>query len=328
MQLKQLCGELAVFLFAALGLAALGVAVGVLLSGCAPQKRAPVTQQPAAAVQQEPPPAPAPVATPTEGASWQPVYEPSPPPPARPVRAPRRMEVMGPGGKTIVYEPGKKPVLSCPEFGTLTIKFPAGEQIKKYGSGAAGEWIVQQTSMGVDLPIDTLTIDRTPFAPTTELQVITDADVYQFILKPTAAGVSKDHASVFVVVNPETETRRAERQMERAEMLEHERQAMAIRAPQLDPAHVRVYAIGGDHVPWAPVNVVGDHRHTVIQLPANTGADQPTLTVIEYGKEMRVNTRTLPEENGKGPRIVVDQPFTEARLIGAGGTVSIVGKGN
>ena len=77
-----------------------------------------------------------------------------------------------------------------------------------------------------------------------------------------------------------------------------------------------------------PVTVEGDQRQTVIKLPAATGADLPTFTIIEDGKEMRVNTRTLPEEGTIGPRIVVDQPFTEARLIGVGGSVSIIGKGN
>ena len=60
---------------------------------------------------------------------------------------------MGPGGKTIDYEPGKKYTLGCPEFGGITIKFPAGEQIKKWNNGASGEWMVEQTSMGLDLPI-------------------------------------------------------------------------------------------------------------------------------------------------------------------------------
>ena len=314
-------GELAVFISTALGLAALALFAAVILAGCAPQRQKPVAQ-PAPAVMVTPP-ASLPVSVFPD--AWQPVVDHVPALPR--VERPRRpVEVMGPGGKTIVYEPGKKPIITCSEFGFVTIQFPAGEKVLKHGSGASGEWTVEPANMGIDLPIGALAIHRTPWAPVAELHVLTDAAAYQFILTPTTGGVSTKQASLFQVVNPETEARRAERQERREDMLAQQRKEMEISAPQLDAATVRTYEVGGDYVPWAPVNVVGDHQHTVIQLPANSGVGQPTLTVIEYGKEMRVNTRTLPEENGKGPRIIVDQPFTEARLIGDGGTVSIVGR--
>jgi len=318
-------GELAVFISTALGLAALALFTAVILAGCAPQRPKSVAQ-PAPALMATPP-ASVPVSTSPEG--WQPVIEHRPDNIQTRVERPRRpVEVMGPGGKTIVYEPGKKPIITCSEFGFVTIQFPAGEKVLKFGSGASAEWTIERADMGVDLPIGALAIHRTPWAPVAELHVWTDAAAYQFILTPTAGGVSTKQVSLFQIMNPETEARRAERQERREEMLAQQRKEMEITAPQLDAATVRTYEIGGDHVQWAPVNVVGDHQHTVIQLPANSGAGQPTLTVIEYGKEMRVNTRTLPEENGKGPRIIVDQPFTEARLIGDGGSVSIVGRGN
>ena len=154
--------------------------------------------------------------------------------------------------------------------------------------------------MGLDLPIDVLTIKRTPFAPTTEIHVTTDAEVYQFILVPKSGSVSKEQSSVYIVTNRETEARRAEADQRHAEAQEQERQAYEIRPPRLDAEHLRSYTFAGDQVAWMPVSVEGDQRQTVIKLPASTGADLPTFTIIEDGKEMRVNTRTLPEEEHDG----------------------------
>ena len=53
--------------------------------------------------------------------------------------------------------------------------------------------------------------------------------------------------------------------------MEREYKERRITAPQLDAEHVRYYEIGGDHVPWAPVKVVGDDQHTVIHLPPTDG---------------------------------------------------------
>ncbi len=288
--------------------------------GCAPQKPRPVQQPQASPVPEVAAPSPAPVA-------WEPQYQPAPPPP-RPQRTLRHIETMGPGGKTIVYEPGKKYPLYCSEFGTLTVRFPEGETIQMYNSGNSAEWMIEKKNTGLDLPIGVLGIRRAPYAASSELHVTTDSATYQFLLIPQGSGVAKQQVSLFTVVNPETEARRQENQDMHAMAMEEQRTATEIRAPLLDAATFRTYEIGGDHVAWAPTDVLGDHRQTVIQLPRSTGADLPMLTIIEYGKEMRVNTRTLPEDEKHGPRIVVDQPFSEARLIGSGGTVSIIGRGN
>ena len=120
------------------------------------------------------------------------------------------MPVAGPGSKVIDYQPGTKHTLGCTEFGTVTIKFPIGEKIQRWSSGATGEWPVEFASMGLDLPIGALAIKRTPEAKSTELHVITDAEVYQFILVPKSGGVSKEQSSVYIVTNRETEARQAE----------------------------------------------------------------------------------------------------------------------
>jgi len=298
-----------------------GAAFLCLVTGCAPQKRPPVPP-PAQAVA-----APAQVAIPTpEPVAWQPTYQPTPPPlpVSRPERPRRRIEIMGPGGKTLPHEPGGKFTLTCTEFGTLTIRFPAGERLLDVANGATGEWAIVPKTMGIDLPIGVISISRTPQAPTTEIQAMTDAEIYQFILVPVTGGVSAKHASTFVVVNPETEIRLAEQRQREMEMAEAERREREPEVPRLDPSQLRVYQFSGDRVPWMPLSVEGDNRRTVIQLPAGV-ATQPTFTVIEDGKEVRVNTRNVLKADGKGVRIVVNQPFNEARLIGDGGTVSITG---
>jgi len=231
---------------------------------------------------------------------------------------------MGPGGKTLPHEPGGKFTLTCTEFGTLTIRFPAGERLLDVANGATGEWAIVPKTMGIDLPIGVISISRTPQAPRTEIQAMTNAEIYQFILVPVVGTVSTKHASTFVVVNPETEIRLAEHRQREIEMAEAERREREPEVPRLDPAQLRVYQFSGDRVPWMPLSVDGDNRRTIIQLPPGV-ATQPTFTVIEDGKEVRVNTRSVVKADGKGVRIVVNQPFNEARLIGDGGTVSITG---
>ena len=290
------------------------LSIGLALLGCAAPQHRPVPQAVAT---------PTPVAAPTP-IDWQPVYQPTQPSPPQARRSYPRVEPMGAGGKTITFRPGQKVHLYCAQTGTLTIKFPAGETIVDYGVGASGEWIVDKRMMGIDLPIGAIVVGRTPSAPTAELHVITDAEVYQFILSPSANGVSQKQATLIQVVNPETEARRAEREQRRMEVAEVEQREREPQVPRLNPDYLRVYRVGGDNVSWKPISVVGDNQQTIIQLPAG-GVTQPTLTAIEDGKEVRIYTRTILKSDGKGPRIVADQPFTEARLIGEGGTVSIIG---
>lgn len=285
----------------------------LVLSGCTVQQPRPqVATTPTPIVQAAPQPE-----------LWQPVYQPELPPMPRPQRL-RSVEPMAPGGKTITFRSGEKYTLYCPETGTLTIKFPAGETIQDFGVGASGEWMVDKRKMGVDLPIGVIVIGRTPFAPSAELHVITDAEVYQFILVPQDGGVSRKQATLFQIVNLDTEARRAERQQRRMEVAEMERREREPEVPRLDAASLRTYSVSGDNVPWRPLSVVGDNQRTVIQLPSGI-ATQPTLTAIEDGKEVRINARTVLIPDGNGPRIVADQPLGEAKLIGEGGTIMIKG---
>jgi len=309
--------------FLYIALVGLGLSLFLMLTGCTVQPKPPI----AAAVSQ-----PVPVAAPLpEG--WQAVDEVHSAPlpqPEQPHRAlPRQMPSMGRGGKPVVYALGEKTIVTCSEFGTVTIIFPMGERIKERSAGNPAEWMIEDRDMGRDLPIPFVTIRRAPFASSTEFHVTTDAPaVYQFILVPKAGGVSKGQVSLITMVNPETELRREENEARHLAMLEHERRARVIQAPQLNAATLRTYVIGGDNVPWKPVNVRGDHQSTIIEFPQMIETDQPILRVIEDGKERQVNTRPLSEEGKIGPRIVVDEPFAEARLIGTGGVVSIIGKGN
>lgn len=295
--------------------------ISMFFLGCTVQKPPP----PVAAVQAPMPPPPPPM--PELWASVSPP-PPAPQPPQRVIKEQPHHEVLAAGGRTIYYEPGVKYTLPCAEFGAFTIKFPAGETIKKLNSGNNSEWMVDQAEMGIELPIAVVGIRRAPYASPTELHVITDAAVYQFLLIPTGGRVSKEQSSLITVLNPETEARQARQRELHMAVMEQERRERVIQAPQLDASHIRTYAVGGDHVAWMPISVVGDQQHTVIQLPAATGAEQPVVTVIEGGKEQRVNVRTLPEGNGIGPQLVLDQPVSEAKLVGAGGTVRITGGGH
>jgi hypothetical protein len=139
---------------------------------------------------------------------------------------------MARGGKVIFYEPGKKYSVSCPEFGAVSVVLPEGERVQAINSGNSGEWMVQQTTTGLEEPFPVIAIRRAPWAPSAELQVITDAAIYQFLLHPQQRSVSKEQISLIVVVNPETEARRAERAAARAREQERRRREQTERMPQ------------------------------------------------------------------------------------------------
>ena len=207
--------------------------IGITLIGCTPQKRKPVMPGPSHA-----PPATA-TAQP-QAATMQPevtwaVAEPLEKPQEKSARRDRkRTPTMGKGGKTIVYEPGQKYQLFCPEFGAISVILPAGERLQNINSGASGEWKAEPSMMGIAEPIGVIAVSRTPFAPTAELQIITDAAIYQFILIPSQGSVSKGQSSLITVVNPETEARRIEREEARAAAAERERREQAQRVPQAE----------------------------------------------------------------------------------------------
>src|SRR5262245_46837277 len=221
---------------------------------------------------------------------------------------------------TYAYEPTRQYKLTCPEWGLLTVRLLPGEELRDVAGGNPVEWMVKATTSG-NPPAPLLMIRRAPYAPTAEFAFITDQNVYRFLLIPGAGGSTRTIA----FYDPEAEWK-AYREHEAALQLEADRRRLASenRTPKLAAERVREYAIEGGHgLAWRPLWVRGDDQRTFVQLPANAGTEQPTLTVQHDGQAMPVNYRTVPGQHGNGPLMVADQAFSQAVLTGQGGTITI-----
>lgn len=301
-----------------IALAAVGLALFFLSTGCAAPPRPQV---------QAPPPV-----TP-EPAAWQPVIDhipASPPPAAVPLPRPQIQEVKDVIGKTaatLIYDPDRQYTLVCPALDDLlTVRLLPGERLQDLGIGNQEFWKVWPTSstwQGEEVVV--LLIRRGPDAPRTVLHVVTDRNIYQFFLTATGRG---DNRSVRLIRfrDPDAELRKEERLVAAEER--RRQKALEPRLPALNPETARDFQVTGDRVPWAPVRVRGDDVHTFVYLPANTGAAVPILNVMRDGEETRINQRHQPGTNGKGDVIVVDGTFNEAKLIGEGGIVNLTAGGN
>ncbi len=216
---------------AALGFALVGLVLALLTSGCAPQRQKPIVSVPSHA---PPTTAVPPITADTTQPEvvWGTTGTLASNPVQKSPKRRKRVAKMAAGGKVIVFEPGEKYSVYCPSSGTLTIKMPEGERLEAFNTGASGEWMVDSKTMGLDGQIVVVTIRRAPWAPTTELHVITDAEVYPFILIPQQNGVSKRQPSIFTVINPETEARRIQHEEARMEEAERRRREQENRQPQ------------------------------------------------------------------------------------------------
>ncbi len=225
---------------------------------------------------------------------------------------------------TYAFQPEREYTLVCPEWGVLTVRLLPGETLQRVVAGNTVEWMIDDTETGLDEPVPLLAIRRAPYAPPTEAAFITNANIYRFLLLPGGPR-GKQATRQITFYDPAAEERRRNGQREAEE--QRKQKLLETRYPTLSFEHIRTYDVGGDAVVWRPVRVEGDHQHTLIELPAATGTEQPTLSVISDGIETRVNYRTIPGRNGAGPVMVVDQAFAEARLIGEGGIVRITRRG-
>ncbi len=225
---------------------------------------------------------------------------------------------------TYAFQPEREYTLVCPEWGVLTVRLLPGETLLRVVAGNTVEWPMDDTETGIDERAPLIAIRRTPYAPPTEAAFITNANVYRFRLIPGGPRGTQGTRQI-TFYDPAAEERRRNGQREAEE--QRKRKLLETRYPKLSFEHLRQYDIGGDTVVWRPVRVEGDHQHTLIELPAATGTEHPTLTVISDGIETRVNYRTIPGRNGAGPVMVADQAFAEARLIGEGGVVRITRRG-
>ena len=312
------------------------------LSGCAVTKPLP---QPTAVVPLErgqaaaPPVSPPVVESPAPQVAVAPV--PSAPPvepvieeqvqrPVAPKEKPKRKkDVVTRSGVKYELDPERKYTLRCCAWCVVTIKFPAGEVIRLPSMGNQLEWIIDPAQTGLGLSSPVITIRRTPQAPRTEMHVIADSGIYQFILVPTQGEVTEKGIALIEFHDPAAEQQRLnDRVLHAAAQEQRRRSAYENRMPTLNAEHLRNYEIGGDNVRWRPIKIEGDHKHTFIFLPAATGAEQPTLAVVRDGVQTRINSRTVPGRDGNGPILVADQPFSEAVLTGEDGVVSITGRGN
>ncbi len=234
-------------------------------------------------------------------------------------------DVKTPAVMKYVFQPERIYTLKCPEWGVLTIRLLPGEVLKRVLAGDSVRWMIDDMEMGLGEMTPVIGIRRSPYADPTQMTVITDANIYEFLLIP-GGSLGNERTRQITFWDPIAEMRRFKGQVAMEEQRKKKREDT--RYPTLSFEHIRAYDVGGDNVVWRPIRVVGDHQHTMVELPAATGTEQPTLSVFQDGIETRMNYRMIPGRNGNGPVIVADQAFTEARLIGEGGVVKISGRGN
>lgn len=227
-----------------------------------------------------------------------------------------------------VYDPTRIYTLSCPDQGVLTIRLIQGEVIRDIAAGNRREWQIAPTRTGLGEETAIVTVKRTEYAAAMQMTVITDANVYEFLLKP-GGPLGNGRTRQVWFWDPVAEQQRFREKEAYLKAREERRQrAEANRLPQLSPEHARSYEVGGDSVVWRPTHVTGDDKRTMVFLPAATGAEHPTLRVLQDGRETSLNARTVPGRDGKGPVIVVDQAFSQAVLKGEGGVVKITERGS
>ncbi len=300
----------------------------ILLSGCT------VTKPPVAL---PPMPAPTVAATPTpppEIEPPEPLVEETPQDPdiikalQKHEKTKKFSDAETPAVMKYVFDPTRIYTLKCPEWGVLTIRLLPGEVLRRIAAGNPVEWMIEDTTIGLGEESAIITLRRAPYAEPAQMTAYTNINIYEFLLLP-GGPLGNGRTRQVMFWDPEAELQRWKNQVAHAKAMEERRkQAEANRVPTLSSEHVRYYDIGGDSVNWRPVQVVGDHQHTMVFLPTATGAEQPTLTAIRDGEETQVNYRTIPGRNGNGPVIVADQALPEARLTGEGGVVRITGRGN
>lgn len=257
--------------------------------------------------------------------TWRPAIEQVPTSPPAVVREPKQPDfrnVITKSAATFAFDPDHEYVFSCPMWELLTIRLIPGETYQDYGSANLVEWMIQPLQSSVDgEPVPILIVKRGPQAPTATLVIITDKNTYRMRLTPTGKG--ENRAVRFVRFrDPYAEVRKEEQQIAAEER--RRKKAQELPYPTLNQATVRAYSVQGT-LPWTPIKVEGDDRHTFIYLPANTGAEVPTLTEIRDGEAVRINTRTIPGNGVYGTVIIADGAFSEANLTGQNGQVVITG---
>lgn len=222
---------------------------------------------------------------------------------------------------TFAFDPEHEYALVCRQWELLTIQLSPGETYQEYGAGNPVEWMVVPSTSSVNgEPVAVLLIKRGPEAPATSLTVITDRNIYRLKLLPSGKGENRGVRFVRFY-DPIAQARREEEQLARAERAAQ--RAQEPRYPVLDQTTERHYQVSGDAVAWSPIKVSGDHAHTFIELPANSGTDKPILTILRDGHESQINYRMLPGTPTRGPILITDGAIVEAKLTGAGGQVTI-----
>jgi len=291
-----------------------GFVVVVFFFGCA----APIRKPPIEPAVSQPIPPITTVAPTPQLPQWEPAIERIP---QREERVKEYKDIIGEHAATLIYRRDREYTLACSEWGSLAISFLPGDIYQGDITGNSGEWQIDNLTSSIDgLPTSVLAIKRGTYAPVTKVKVVTDKNIYLIKLVPSGKGDNRTKEMIYLY-DPVAK----ERQREHAVAMEEQRRRKAVepRYPSLNFATARTYRVSGDAVLWRPERVEGDHQRTFIKLPANTGAGVPTVTVLRDGQEQRVNARTIAESADSGPLIIVDEAFSEGKLRGDGGEITL-----
>jgi type IV secretion system protein VirB9 len=219
------------------------------------------------------------------------------------------------GKMLFTYSEGGIYELQTATFHETAIELQPGEVLTGRDLPTAGDttrWTVAATRTGM-APNESVVLIVKPLEADleTNMTVTTNRRLYSVILKSN----ERTYMPLVAWLYPQDEAREQQEQLAHAAQIEAEAEPLAV-----DPDKLNFNcAIGGSHVPWAPLRVYDDGTKTYLQMSPEMGSfEAPALFVLEKNDPLLVNYRV------KHSLYIVDRLFDRAQLrVGAKTAVDI-----
>ncbi len=230
------------------------------------------------------------------------------------------------GKAPVVRKPGfvvfpygeRQPILYCKPLRVCDIQLDAGEGVLNVALGDSERWIASKMESGPeDARRAHVIVKPTEFDLSTNLVITTDRRVYHLGLISSTEEAAGYFRSVRFYYPQDTVQRWSDAAAAAREGARRERERDVARLPLVSPEGLHFgYRIGGDRVPWRPVQAFDDGTRVFLQMPsAMSATEAPALFVVVGDEE-----QTLVNYRLRGRYFVVDKLFSEAVLVlGVGG---------
>jgi type IV secretion system protein VirB9 len=207
----------------------------------------------------------------------------------------------------------QQPVLYCKPLRVCEIELQPAEAVLNIALGDSERWIASKMESGsADARRPHVIVKPTEFDITTNLVITTDRRVYHLSLVSTLEEKGGYFRSVRFYYPQETVQRWGDAAVAAKDTARRERERKVARLPQVTPEELNFgYRIGGDRVPWRPVQAFDDGTRVFLQMPdVMRATEAPALFVVVEGEEQAlVNYRV------RGRYYVVDKLFSRAVLV-------------